>query len=130
LCSLEARLAGPSALLIVAHANHQLTESLTFQLYFVAVLKRGQAAIEFAVEKLSTISDVDGRFMMITMLPAGQMLALRVATLAGQTHSKYIRLHGQAQAQCMPAHLDAVLADCSCEGERVWRSNFSLRLTA
>ena len=88
------------------------------------------AVIELAVENLSTISDADGRFMMISTVPTGQMLVLRVAALAGQTHSKYIRLNHPADALPMPAHLDAVLADCRHEGERVWRSNFSIHLTA
>jgi hypothetical protein len=88
------------------------------------------AVVELALENVSTLSDADGRFMMIATVPVGQMLALRVTTPEGQTQRKYLRLRDSAAALSMPAHLDALLADCRYEGERVWRSNFSVRLTA
>jgi hypothetical protein len=88
------------------------------------------AMVELTQENVSTRSDADGRFMLMTTVPPDQTVALLVTAQSGASLTRYIRLAGRTSALSMPAHLDAFVADMSHEGQRVWRSSFSLQMTA
>jgi hypothetical protein len=75
----------------------------------------------------TTLSDADGRFMMITTVPATQDLELMVTSESGQIVHQSLALFGFTH----PGVTDErVAANTQYEGDRVWRSSVALSMAA
>jgi hypothetical protein len=74
-----------------------------------------------------TVSDADGRFLMITTVPEGDRLELLFRAVSGQTLQKSVSLFGPLP---LSAVSDSLSASTLYEGHRVWRSSFNLSMSA
>lgn len=86
-----------------------------------------QAVITLVGTQTTTLSDADGRFLFLITVPADDDLELQVSTPSGRVLHKVVNLLGCAHPS---APHDRVAANSHYEGQRVWRSSFSLSMTA
>ena len=75
---------------------------------------------------MTTLSDADGRFMLITTAPARHHLDLQLTAPSGQTLQKVVPLLGQIHPS---APNDSMAATGRYAHQRVWRSSVSLSIT-
>ncbi len=75
----------------------------------------------------TTLSDADGRFMMITTVPVAQDLELVVTSESGQIVHQSLALFGSVHSG---ATTEWVTATTLYEGDRVWRSSVALSMAA
>jgi hypothetical protein len=85
------------------------------------------AVITLVGIQTTTLSDVDGRFLFFATVPRGDSLELRVRTTSGRVLHKVVSLLGSVHPS---APRDCVVANSLYEGQGVWRSSFSLSMTA
>jgi hypothetical protein len=90
---------------------------------------RALAGVKVMLKGLTeqTVSDADGRFLIITTVPEGDRLELLFRAESGQTLQKTVRLFGPLP---LSAVNDSLSASTLYEGHRVWRSSFNLSLSA
>jgi hypothetical protein len=75
----------------------------------------------------TTLSDADGRFLFFTTVPRGDRLELQVSAPSGGVLRKVVNLLASTHPS---APHDSVAANSLYEGQQVWRSSFSLSMTA
>ena len=75
----------------------------------------------------TTLSDADGRFMMITTLPSAQDLEFVVTSESGQIVHQSLDLFGSVYPS---ATTQRVAAYTRYEGDSVWRSSVALSMAA
>lgn len=75
----------------------------------------------------TTLSDADGRFLFLITVPPGDDLELQIRTPSGGVLHKVVNLLGSAHPSALH---DSVAASSHYEGQRVWRSSFSLSMMA
>lgn len=87
----------------------------------------GQAVIALVGTHETTLSDADGRVLFLITIPPGEALELQVSTPSGGVLHKVVNLRGSAH---LLTPNDSLGANSFYEGQRVWRSSFSLSMTA